>query len=618
MRGFPQKLRATFFLAALMVLLSACELSLAQDITPPPGAELSAEVATSEPLVFPEGTPNLESGQILFAQSCAACHGLRGLGDGEQAGQLPVAVPAIGDPQVARQRSPHEWYQMISQGNLDRFMPPFSGSLSPQDRWDVLAYVYSLSAGMQDLQDAAEAYSQSCAACHGLEGRGDGPQAGELQSALPDFSHTAAMASRTQADFFGAVAQGVGEEMQAFPELSEEQIWALAAYVQSLALAAVNEASPFGELPGTGGVPSDVEAPETLSLRGQVTNGSEGALPFDAEITLHVFDQLTEVANQSGRVNENGGFEFEKVPSDSKYLYFAALDYAGLTFFSDLLTLGDALAGAEFSLTIYERSTDTSPLVAERIHLVFDFPSEGRVQVVQQVLVSNNGDNAIAPDEDGPSLLQYPLPPEASNLTFEQGALGERYEVTDAGFGDRRPVLPGQNSYQVLFAFEQQYTRSLTYRQEITLPTQDIYVFLPRSDVELRNDEFSLAGQQVIEGITYLAYHLEEDLAVGDEIVIELRGRHPLGGNAFLAIANDDSFLLGLIALTLAVAVLWLSLRQRVASSSAPASPETLMDAIADLDERHASGGVSGSRYQRERAALKERLRRALEEKDRN
>ena len=68
----------------------------------------------------------------------------KGLGDGPQSMQLPVTVPGIGLPEVARQASPAAWFKMVTQGNLDRFMPPFVGALNDQQRWDVVSYVLTL------------------------------------------------------------------------------------------------------------------------------------------------------------------------------------------------------------------------------------------------------------------------------------------------------------------------------------------------------------------------------------------------------------------------------------------------------------------------------------------
>ena len=67
-----------------------------------------------------------ENGAAIFAEKCAPCHGETGLGDGEQGIQLGVTVPAFGLPEIARPASPAQWYTIVTRGNMERFMPPFT------------------------------------------------------------------------------------------------------------------------------------------------------------------------------------------------------------------------------------------------------------------------------------------------------------------------------------------------------------------------------------------------------------------------------------------------------------------------------------------------------------
>ena len=94
--------------------------------------------------LHPASAPDVQNGAVIFAERCAPCHGATGLGDGPQSMQLPVTVPGIGLPEVARKAAPAAWFKTVTQGNLDRFMPPFVGALSDQERWNVVAYALTL------------------------------------------------------------------------------------------------------------------------------------------------------------------------------------------------------------------------------------------------------------------------------------------------------------------------------------------------------------------------------------------------------------------------------------------------------------------------------------------
>src|SRR5512135_244170 len=105
-------------LIAAALLLTACNFSLASDITPPPDYVSPTPMPTLGALV-PPAPPDVQQGAAIYAQNCAACHGDKGLGDGPQSMQLPVTVPGLGLDDVARQASPADWYKTVTQGNLD-------------------------------------------------------------------------------------------------------------------------------------------------------------------------------------------------------------------------------------------------------------------------------------------------------------------------------------------------------------------------------------------------------------------------------------------------------------------------------------------------------------------
>ncbi|PJH74834.1 MAG: hypothetical protein CO064_09835, partial [Anaerolineae bacterium CG_4_9_14_0_8_um_filter_58_9] len=154
------KIRLITILLLMAVVLSACSFSLAEDITPPPNYIPPTPAPTLGPL-YPSLPPSPARGQAIYAAKCAACHGANGLGNGPQASGLPVPVTAIGLADIARQSSPAAWFTIVSQGRTDRYMPAFT-SLSDQQRWDVLAYVYTLRATPEELQRGAALFAEKC------------------------------------------------------------------------------------------------------------------------------------------------------------------------------------------------------------------------------------------------------------------------------------------------------------------------------------------------------------------------------------------------------------------------------------------------------------------------
>lgn len=86
-----------------------------------------------------------------------------------------------------------------------------------------------------DLAKAASLFQAQCAACHGAEGRGNGPAARSINPAPSNFHDATRMDKRSIHGLYNTVTLGVaGTPMRAFTELSETDRWALAFFVSGL------------------------------------------------------------------------------------------------------------------------------------------------------------------------------------------------------------------------------------------------------------------------------------------------------------------------------------------------------------------------------------------------
>ena len=86
-----------------------------------------------------------------------------------------------------------------------------------------------------DVQRGARLYAENCAACHGLQGRGDGRAARGLDPPPSNFHDEARMASRSVYGLYNTVTLGVsGTAMVPFRQLSEQDRWALAFFVSAI------------------------------------------------------------------------------------------------------------------------------------------------------------------------------------------------------------------------------------------------------------------------------------------------------------------------------------------------------------------------------------------------
>lgn len=621
-------LRALGFVMVLMGLTLLVGCSLAADVTPPPDAQsLVAPQATQAPASLPLVAPDPRQGEALYREKCAPCHGERGLGDGPQAAQLPVAVPALGDEALAREARPVDWFTMVTQGNVERFMPGFR-SLSDRQRWDVVAYALSLSLSPDAVRRGGEIYAAQCQACHGPQGEGNGPQAASAGVAVANWrAEPGLLAQRSLRDLYSAVAEGHTSPMPSFAQtLSEEDIWAVAAYVRTLSFAA---ASPAQVAEGVQ-TPTAVQTPEVVSatatpqsptsaatpsvVTGQVTNATLGRPLEDIEVRLQIFDaSMQPVVERTTRTDAQGHFAFEDIEVTPGRTLLASVEYAGLSFNSDPYHMQASSSGQSIDLpiTVYETTTDASVLRADRLHVFLDVPDSTRLQVVELLLFSNTGDRVLVGANPGEPVVRVKLPPSATNLQFEDGELGQRYVALDDGFGDTQPVYPGVGS-QLLFAYEVPLSRKAQLAIPMPMPVDAAIVMAPQDVLQIQGADLQPMGTRDVQGIT-LQVFVAESIPAGAALEFSVSSRNTLPWR--LNVTSQTGLMLGVGAFLVVLGVLgfwyWRRTRPRP-ETSAPTEPEdavAILDAIIALDDLYRAGELSEEVYRARREELKARLR---------
>jgi len=631
-------------LAAAAALLSACSFSTAADITPPPGAQVQTAVtqrpspaAVDTASLYPLVAPDPANGEAIFSEKCAPCHGPQGLGDGPQAAQLPNAPAPLGQPDFARTAAPAEWYAVVTNGNIDKFMPPFS-SLSDGERWDVVAYALTLSTPAEALAQGESLYQANCARCHGETGNGDGPDAAQAGD-VAVFTDQALMAQLSAEKMAAVIANGEGN-MPAFgDELSQEDIWALTGYLRTLSFAGGSAAAaaeppaptaPAVEVSGTLTATTASPTPEAALgvITGVVTNGSseDAAVPVGLPVTLYVVENMTPVFTRTAVLDENATYTFEDVEIDPHRVYVTTVEYAGATYGSDIGVFQADSTEVQLPITVYEPTRDVSVLSVDRLHVFFDFSQPDVVQVVELYVISNNSNQAVVPENPGDGVVPFTLPEGAGPPQFQDGALGGRYIETPDGFMDTLTVRPSQGEYQVLYATTMPYDKKLAFRQTLPLDV-DAVLFMVPDGIKVKSDQLQDGGTRDVQGVTYRTY-TGDQIAAGDVLEADISGKTG-GGGVSLTTASSGSSLaigLGVFGAVLIGAGLWLYRRNAAEEDEelleAEAAeegavedmddPQVVMDAIIALDDLYKEGDLPEDAYRARRAALKARLQELL------
>ena len=641
--NFPMPQHRTLLFVSLLFLLlglTAC-VSLAEDITPPPGYQpptAAPRTPTTSAPVYPVLPPDPARGAPLYAQNCAACHGKTGLGDGPGAADLPNPPAPLGDPALARQAAPNDWYLMVTNGDLSNFMPPFS-SLSVPERWDVIAYAYTLSTTPEEIARGQELYTANCSDCHGERGQGDGPKAGKLSTSPVDFTNQEYVGAHSAADLFTAVSEGVsGTEMHAFEALPEDDIWALTAFLRTLMFAKPTPESGLTETPEDAASPELTPTPldagsetpddaaelaETGAVTITVISISGDALPTDVDVILRLYEGMTEVYTTAHSLPADGIIRVTDVPLQPDQLVFATFEHESVIYGSNIASTDEGLTTLNLTLSYYGRTDDLSALTAERLHIFFDFIGEDVLQVYALYIFSNESGRVLAsgiPDE--PAVI-FTLPEGAENLVFDVGQSFDAVETED-GFG-LLAVYPGQEPYQVLYSFDMPYEG---HKAEIDLPvaldTSAVIAMIPEGGVKIKSDQLADAGMRDFEGVAYSLYN-GGNLNAGASLLLSISGIPDAPSPPGSADGADTrtGLMIGLAALGVAMIgvgiYFWARTRsdndEDMLDADFPAdNPEELMDAIIVLDDLFRDGEIPEDAYRQRRAALKEYLLQMLDE----
>ena len=189
--------------------------------------------------IVPPERPSLARGRELFQENCVGCHGVSGAGDGADAKRLGIKPADFTDLTFMRGQTPRDAFNVISLGRQKGGMPSWGEALAPQQVWDLVSYIWSVSRTPASLAAGQRVYEAQCAGCHGATGDPADvvPTAG-VQRPPRSLSALLEIAERSDSDLFAVVSDGGrSTAMPAFaPRLAEDERWAVVTFARTLSL----------------------------------------------------------------------------------------------------------------------------------------------------------------------------------------------------------------------------------------------------------------------------------------------------------------------------------------------------------------------------------------------
>jgi cbb3-type cytochrome c oxidase subunit III len=620
-----KKILCLCLLSLALISLSGCSLSSAAPKPPKaPIAQPSTQNTVQEPLQLPSRRPNAANGAVTYAAKCVQCHGLQGRGDGPQAAEVKAqtgTAPAeiIGDP-IARAQSPQQWFDTITNGRIEKLMPPFGPKMAVDDRWDVIAYIWTLATSPADIERGKAIYFQQCVQCHGEQGKGDGPQA---KGTLPNFTQFATFASRAIGQLDQALTASHVPSFAGQLNTSEQRF--VNDYIRSLSVdqaaaaptvSATLGATSTGALTSTPIISGPAPAAATV-IEGYIINGTAGqAIPPNSSVNLYVLHSDNSIVSQPLQANAQGRFVADKLPATHGDTIYGEVPYKNLNFFNGPVGYG-LEPTATLPITIYEATQDMAAVKIDALHIVA-LPNATGLQVSEIYVLSNLGDRYVA--GFGQPIMHLSLPVGATAIAADPNMTPD--VLIPAGDGvDYYDAIPvGSKVTQIVF--EYQLTGSSFTLDRPVLQNVDAVNVLLEGDVDqlrVSTTQFANQGAQPIQGQVYQQYSAQ-NLKPGDNLSLKVdlaSGAAAVGGAGAL---NWPMVLgIGLVVLGLLGIVVW-QVRQRKAviaqperaSAKAEVDTDVLIDQIAALDDLHDAGQIDDASYTTKRTQLKKKLMKVM------
>ncbi len=197
-------------------------------------------------------------------------------------------------------------------------------------------------------------------------------------------------------------------------------------------------------------------------IEGRVVDGTKDAQLSAADgltVTLHMATMgATATVSQTARSDAGGRFAFSNLETITTTRYLLVANYAGVDYFSDVLSFSPSQTTLPVSMTVYETTTDPSAVRVTQTHFVFDVQTR-LFNILQIIAVQNNTDRTyIGASSAGPHRLTLTLPllPGAQNVQFDNPEADDTTLRGETAMTYTLPFVPGMD--QIVYNYSVPYS----------------------------------------------------------------------------------------------------------------------------------------------------------------
>lgn len=358
-------------------------------------------------------------------------------------------------------------------------------------------------------------------------------------------------------------------------------------------------------------------------IRGTVLKRNSGEVATESlEVMLHVLDlDFVEKGMTHGQSKPDGTFVFPDVPFDASLQFAVMAIYDGVTYFSDTIPADMTSLQMKIDVPVYETTTDLTNVQVDQMHVLFEFSPDG-LETKELYIISNTGERTVKDvydlGNDKFAALKFPLPDDADYVFFKPDDQDRFVKLTGA-FADTYPILPGNQSSQVMTSYLVPYSGERVYTYTAPVDIARINFILPDQAASLGGS--GLVGPEYTtlqDGASYQAYSYS-DLKAGQTLSVTL-----VGATSDPQKNNNTNTLLAIGVAFLGFAFIGVGVwwwrrpetteveEEEITAQSVKPTLDDLIAEIARLDEAHEQGRLSTEEHQRQRQELMQRAKRFL------
>lgn len=465
-----------------------------------------------------------------------------------------------------------------------------------------------------DVEAGIVIYQNRCASCHGVTGLGDGELAAQsIQPPMPigttDYLAAADIALMRETVLNGRIERGMPPFGPGTSDpLSDEDVTNVLAAVYSLA-------------------PLNAPLP-TASVSGRIVNGTTGE-PVTGNVTIEL-DAFTREFQPSLSISTTldaeGNFLFNLENVSPSWAFIASANYEGVDFTGDVFQLEALTPEQETVITVFDPTTEATDIVLQQWHIVVDVV-DGALQIGEVFVFVNQGTTVYVGETGDPNegTIRVPIPTEAGEPSFRRGFGGAdsflpagEFFADGPDWVDTLPVRPDPGGMIILAQYSLPYEDELTLERPIYYAAEAISIVVPEG-MEVDTDDGWEGGEaQNLTGQGNFVTYRFAAATTSDSYTLRLSGEPDLtasaaaGGSVVVRNENNELFI-GVAALAVVLGGAFYLYRSRQTATEPDEDEpeydkETLLQAIADLDDQFEAGEIDEADYKVERQRLKTML----------